>query len=847
MSELRIAGYEYSQWVGSGLTGEVFRAQRADGSLVAVKKLNALAIDRDRLRGNWRRLWRAPKHPGAVSMLDFQVDASPYFVAMDWIESGRTLAESELPSDDNDNSWAWSRLMGLAQTLADFQKYGVHHANLHPGNVFLVPGDDGDGQLLISDFGPGLAGAVHHIEIGESAWFAPPEQLDAFVAWQDGAVEKWDVYRFGALAFWMLTGEVPRGLGYRAAREMAIAESGGRPVAVEALALAEDFRSQPEVRWPEDSGGSLSRENRYRRELITRCLAIDPEERPADMREVATAFDFLERQFEIERAEAELKATKEEAEARVMEEQERQARKVLNGRLMAACLAGALLISAMFLVQHWQRAVGFETRASDLGQVVSQQKSMIEEYDRRWSQTVHELRSTREAADSVFSQINQSERGSAAPPAEGSIEHENLEKSRAFFVKAIEEAAADPNQKLEHARSLHNLAHVETRLGKKEEALAHLRETVTRYEEILAERSGEVTVVHDTQSRLADCHEALVGLLDSRSSDEMLQSLREASRYLTMLAARRSDDPHLPQRRLAIDFRLARQWHEQRHFAEALAGYSSLGERLQDPMPREPENRQRLEILGEVQYHTALTLREMGREREAGSAFVAAMETLSQLVGTRPYSAEQSLRLGSIYASLGEMMLGRASNGEAKELFNEAYRLLLPISEARPEHLETAVLLARSMSRLGGIERASGRWTDGYRLSLRAIENLEQAIKGQPGDLDARLLLVELRAEHTETLKHQDTAARSCLGKGFGLAEVILTEINDSAELPDGLRQSFRLRLAKLYETYGELCKKLGDSEKAELCFDRAHRARELLVQREPVSGAAESSETKSL
>ncbi|MCB1230858.1 MAG: hypothetical protein KDN19_11355 [Verrucomicrobiae bacterium] len=827
MSEPSLPGFEVDRWICSSSSGELFRCRRDDGTKLAVRRLNALAMDRDFLRQNLRRQLAMPFHGAVNPVCDFQVDASPYFVASPWVENAVTLHDQPRPDDEAE---AWGRLRKLVGGLAHLHRHGVCHGNLHPGNVFLLEHRD---ALCVTDAGPGLIGRVHHIDIGESAWFAPPEQLESPECWEDGAAFRWDVYRFGVIAYFWINGKLPRGHVYRAAREEVVEESGGRPVAVDIGTLAQDLRQSPTCVW--NDSGNVSRECLLQREIVDRCLSLDPDDRPVDMREVAAEFETLDIRFASEAAELKIRRTIDDAEARVAAEKRRQAKKLARAWLIAAVFLATLVVTSLLLVRFVGRSRGFQNRASELNLVVRHQRSQLEDFDRRWSQTQHELKTTREAADSVFSQLGPSENQSesSSVPAEGSIEHENLAKSKEFFAKAI----ADSTNPLDRARAMHNLAHVERRLGESDHARKHLAEAVPLFEAVLEERKTQISVVQDVESRLADCHESLAGVVAHDPSEEMLRELTEAARYLEKMAERRSDDEQLNRRRLSIDFRLARQQHEHRLYEAALAGYISLGKRLEGMRDESSESLALLQMVSEVQYQTALTLRAQGRDRGAVDAFLAALETIGKVTAEKGSTGDEDcLKLATIYLDLGELFLDSKTSAptDAEEVFNEALRLVSPVAFRRPGHLETAIILARTTAHISAIEQASGNWTEGYRSSVSGIEKLEAALGSDPENLDGRLTLIELRASHLDFLKYQKNIAKIVLAKGLEMAHEVHEEVESlDRDLPAGIRQSARERLVLVYDAYGKWCEELGEREQAASCFDRANRARELLASYE--------------
>ncbi|MCB1091250.1 MAG: hypothetical protein KDL87_06950, partial [Verrucomicrobiae bacterium] len=463
----------------------------------------------------------------------------------------------------------------------------------------------------------------------------------------------------------------------------------------------------------------------------------------------------------------------------------------------------------------------------------------IDELDRHRTQSAHELRNAREAADAVFAQIGGKADTGEGPLEEGSIEWENLQKTKSFIEQNLKNSESDPSKELERARDLHHLAQIDARLGNSEAARDRLKQAVGAFETVLAERSNEPKVVADCEARLADCHETLAGMMDQDFGEERLHELKEAARLLKRLGELRPQDAQLAMRRLGADFRLGRQLHEHRDFPSALATFTSVGAQLDRQIKGEPESRPLREMVAEVQYHSALTLREVGRTKEAADAFTAAMETITELCGDLPPTEEQCVRLGGIYADLGEMFSGQATDEECGQLLNEACRLLNPVHDRRPEHLETAITLGRALSRLALIDQRANRWSDGYKMSVSAVEGVEKALESDPSSIEGRLTLIELRGNHLELVKYQRGTAKKILTKGFDMAESVREDLDAAVTLPRAIRDGWRLRLAGLYETYGNVSKALGDDEKARLCHERANQAREVLVTQGPVQEVA--------
>ncbi|MCB1233551.1 MAG: protein kinase [Verrucomicrobiae bacterium] len=815
MADTDFDGYQKCEPIGSGCSGEVFKCSDAGGLPKAIKRLNSLAIDRQWLDAMCRRAARMPEHPGVVAVTDYQFERAPYFIVSEWVNKAGTLEDVKTPQPETE---AWMGIFSLAEACAHLHRNGVAHGNLHPGNIFLTPGEDS--AMRIADFGPGMAGRFHHIDIGETAWFAPPEQLENPGGCADGAAERWDVYRFGVVAYWLIEGRLPRGQGYAAERRETIANSGGRPVPVNMGALAADLRGNPAYEWRQKTE---ARSFRMCREIVDQCLSIDPEGRPVDMRAVRNAFRALETRFALE-----------DAEERVEFERQKQAGKLLRARLTALGLAAGLMVFIGLFAAFFLRSHSFKNRVTELGMVIDNQKHQIEDYSRKWAQSLHELKNTRAATDSLFAQVNQADNTSDVLPEGKSFERENLEKSRDYFIANLEDLGDGPETKLDRARGLHNLAHIDRRLGDNEAARKHFGDGVRLFEEIVVERAEEVTVAQDSEARLADSYETLVRLSGDKPGEGDLNALRRASVYLEKLVERRPEDRQLGVRQATNHYRLALELHGNRQyeaaidaFSKAVKGFGAVAEADGGSLADMGET------LCQIQCDMAASLRGAGHLREAFEANLAAMETLANLAADRPYTPGEQLRLGRIYTEVGDLLgKGEAPNTELEDIFTESMRLLMPLAERQPEDIGIAIPLTRAMSRIALIEAGDNRWTDGYRLSVAAVERLEATLNAaDPKDYDGRLSLVELRGSHINLLQYQRGAASHVLEKGLTMAEAVREELNADETLASGRKQAIHERLGEIYEDYAELCKSLGETKKAQLCDDRARDSRQLVAR----------------
>jgi hypothetical protein len=150
----------------------------------------------------------------------------------------------------------------------------------------------------------------------------------------------------------------------------------------------------------------------------------------------------------------------EDAEDRVISERKLQKMKLIVTRSVAAGLAISLGAASFFLVKYLNRNNSLGTQVNQLEIVRTSQEKEIVERDRLISEKDHDLKSSREAADSFFSRMAQGT-GAGGTGVSG-LKKSELEKSRSYYLKTLGKIEEDGH--LEKARALHCLAHLELRM-----------------------------------------------------------------------------------------------------------------------------------------------------------------------------------------------------------------------------------------------------------------------------------------------------------------------------------------------------------------------------------------------
>lgn len=199
---IELPDYKLNRELGRGSFGTVWAATREKtGQQVAIKIVdNGANLNWDFFRRELGFLRELEEHPYTLTLLDAQLDHDPPFIVMPLADGGslEDSAKENKPSVAQVESW----MRQMAEGLVFIHRKGVIHCDFKPSNVLL----SSDNNIRIADLGQARR-TGHGQALGTIGFMAPEQCLEES---RTTPSISWDVHGFGATAYWLLTGKIPR-------------------------------------------------------------------------------------------------------------------------------------------------------------------------------------------------------------------------------------------------------------------------------------------------------------------------------------------------------------------------------------------------------------------------------------------------------------------------------------------------------------------------------------------------------------------------------------------------------------------------------------------------------------
>ncbi len=205
--------YETSEKLGTGGMSNVYKAtDRILERTVAVKILAEHLSDDERFVARFRREALAVAkliHPNIVQVYDTGVDDGRHYIVMEYVE-GRSGAQILQRHGPVEPEIAAEIGIQACAGLDYAHRRGIIHRDVKPGNLMIVGGPVGGGEMTVKLTDFGIARAIEQTRItqvgsvvGTAAYLAP-EQVRG-----EEATPATDVYALGVVLYQFLTGRLP--------------------------------------------------------------------------------------------------------------------------------------------------------------------------------------------------------------------------------------------------------------------------------------------------------------------------------------------------------------------------------------------------------------------------------------------------------------------------------------------------------------------------------------------------------------------------------------------------------------------------------------------------------------
>jgi eukaryotic-like serine/threonine-protein kinase len=205
--------YETAEKLGSGGMSNVYKAtDRILERTVAVKILAEHLSDDERFVARFKREALAVAkliHPNIVQVYDTGVDDGRHYIVMEYVEgrSGAQILQRQGPVEPE----LTAEIGVQACAGLDYaHRRGIIHRDVKPGNLMVVGGPVGGGEMIVKLTDFGIARAIEQTRItqvgsvvGTAAYLAP-EQVRG-----EEATPATDVYALGVVLYQFLTGRLP--------------------------------------------------------------------------------------------------------------------------------------------------------------------------------------------------------------------------------------------------------------------------------------------------------------------------------------------------------------------------------------------------------------------------------------------------------------------------------------------------------------------------------------------------------------------------------------------------------------------------------------------------------------
>ncbi|HTR42296.1 MAG TPA: protein kinase [Pseudomonadales bacterium] len=205
--------YEFTEWLGKGGFGEVYRARRSsDGKDVAVKRLFSAGQSSRFVRE--AKILRNAAHPNLTEYVDFievklRDDEREYYLVLEYLDGmpGASLRDRIRETENGLDPVEASQLfVCYLDCLDHLHKNGIIHRDIKPGNLYAPASDPKRAKIFDLGIAHDEEGTRTHGQVPGTLDFMPPE----FATQTSGrGSAQSDIYSIGITLYQSLTKKLP--------------------------------------------------------------------------------------------------------------------------------------------------------------------------------------------------------------------------------------------------------------------------------------------------------------------------------------------------------------------------------------------------------------------------------------------------------------------------------------------------------------------------------------------------------------------------------------------------------------------------------------------------------------
>ncbi|MBN2735753.1 MAG: protein kinase [Spirochaetales bacterium] len=208
LADKKLGKYRILYEVGRGGNGIIYFGKHMTLEIpVAIKMLHhRFVMDTENLQRFLReaKIIAALNHQNIRQVVDIEQAYGTYFIIMDYVE-GKSLSAFLKNVGRLSMPVCREVLFQIADGLAYAHQQGVVHRDVKPGNILI----DKAGNIKISDFGIAQSQNKKNSHEDDNSlagtpYYMSPEQIERHTV-----DSRSDIYSFGVLCYWLLTGRVP--------------------------------------------------------------------------------------------------------------------------------------------------------------------------------------------------------------------------------------------------------------------------------------------------------------------------------------------------------------------------------------------------------------------------------------------------------------------------------------------------------------------------------------------------------------------------------------------------------------------------------------------------------------